>query len=158
VPVIDVGTWARLELGPDGGEGAADLCAPLAQRPWGFASDNGIPMPALRIDIQLIFDDNDVTRVHARITAVDASSNRALPARASAIVERTIQPLFDALRAAGGSSSAAGVTLSVRCAIPANGEARSLALDTDGGARASADGGGRGVNDARIPVRDVGLP
>jgi hypothetical protein len=159
-PIVDLGTWARLELGPDGGEGAPDLCAPLAQRPWGFTADNGVPMPTLRIDVQLVLDDNDVTRVHARVAAVDASSNRALPARAAGMVERTVGPLLDALRAVGGSSSAASVTLSVRCVIPANGEARSLAIDADAGnePKAAADGGAGGANGVGNPVRDVGLP
>jgi len=36
---VDVGSWAALALGVDGGQGSSWLCKPLAQRPSAFASD-----------------------------------------------------------------------------------------------------------------------
>jgi hypothetical protein len=114
--VVDVGRWVGLALGPDGGQGTPDVCAPLARRPWLFSGLSG-PSPTLfKAQITLVFPDNDVTRVHAEYGIVDAS-RRPGPDAALGLLEQSGAPLVEALRAAGGSSSAASVTTTVTCPL-----------------------------------------
>jgi hypothetical protein len=65
VRTVDVGAWAALVLGPDGGPGSAELCLPLAQRPDAFGLSKGESTP-VRLLISLTIPDQDMTRVHAR--------------------------------------------------------------------------------------------
>jgi len=134
---VDMGAWAVLVLGVDGGLGTAELCRPLAQRPDAF----GFPKPggsALRLRITLTAPDEDLSRVRARVVALaDARKNRRdggatapsgssaddaaagpLPASAQAAAEEAVGTLLEALRGLGGEASATEVKVEVRCAEP----------------------------------------
>ena len=95
--VVDVGTWARIALGPDGGEGSNAFCAPIRDT-----------QPESRFRIGLAFPDNDISQLSARIEAASPSS-------ANDVGERSLAQLAKILRYLGGVSSAASVTLEVVC-------------------------------------------
>ena len=63
---VDVGAWAALVFGPDGGLGSAELCRPLAQRPdvFGLSREEA---GAFALRILLTVPDQDMARVHARV-------------------------------------------------------------------------------------------
>jgi hypothetical protein len=131
---VDVGAWAALALGIDGGPGSAALCQPLAQRPGAFgslplaseraadggAADGGVVLAAaadrrVRVAIAIRLPDQDVSRLHAEVLPRDASG-RPLSAVAEAIVSGSVGTLLEALRGLGGEASAASVELEVTCA------------------------------------------
>jgi len=138
---VDLGAWATLALGIDGGAGAAALCQPLASRPDVFVGDRDteVASPAVRVDIALLVPDEDISRVHAQVHAelLDRSSPsspssrggagpgdgpisgppRALNAAAEALVSETVSSSVELLRGLGGEASSAAVELEVTCAI-----------------------------------------
>jgi hypothetical protein len=101
-PTVDVATWARVVLGPDGAEGAPDFCAPVR-----LAEPHG------RFQVQLTFPDNDVTQVAATVTAETGTTGTASDA-----AQRSVDQLLGLLRALGGTASAASVTLGLGCTAP----------------------------------------
>lgn len=114
-PVVDVGLWAALVLGTDGGAGSDDLCRPLAARPTAFGLAPGDDL-SLRIRIALAVPDEDISRVHAAVRAT-STAGHALPAGSVAWLDRAVQSLLEPLRGLGGEASTAMVELEVRCAI-----------------------------------------
>ena len=66
---VDVGAWAALVLGPDGGPGTPELCRPLVQHFETLGMARGESL-ALRIGISLAIPDQDITRVHAETKVV----------------------------------------------------------------------------------------
>ncbi len=130
--LVDVGTWTRLAIGPDGGMGGPEACATLAQRPWAVLGDEGAGTETVRIAVEVGFDDNDVTRLRARFTGSDARTGRPLAPRAAAAVEAALRPLTDALHDVGGTSSAAAVSVVITCVIPASRQPVAVPW-TDGG-------------------------
>ncbi|MDP9036582.1 MAG: hypothetical protein M3O50_17405, partial [Myxococcota bacterium] len=127
-PRVDVGSWAAIVLGADGGAGSEDLCRPLALRPAAFGLQPGSAVD-VHLRISLIIPDQDIARVRAELRTVDVtatgpsrspkdtSAKRTLTPAAEDVVTRAIAPLVEALRGLGGESSAAAVDLSVRCSV-----------------------------------------
>jgi len=97
---IDIGTWARLVLGQDGGEGANAFCAPVRAAGAGIA----------RFQIQITVPDNDVTQASARLVPRPPAAT----AQADA-AERSIEELVRILHFYGGTSLAASLSLDVVC-------------------------------------------
>jgi hypothetical protein len=147
---VDVGAWAALALGIDGGSGSPWLCRPLAQRPSLFAGDlrdarrpmsaldaghgDGGPSPSVsggagggaddersassnvRISVSATFPDEDVSRLHVDVRALDAAGHSLGPA-AEGVAAGAVDTLFELLRGLGGEASAAAVGLEVTCAV-----------------------------------------
>jgi hypothetical protein len=143
---VDVGAWAALALGVDGGVGSRALCQPLALRPGVFPplpvtgpvaapepsnADGGVAgdsahrtaaiggaagdgRSGLRIAVALFVPDQDVSRVHAEVTARDAAGHPVSPA-GEAVVSATVGTMVELLRGLGGEASTAAVALEVRC-------------------------------------------
>jgi hypothetical protein len=135
--VVDVGAWAALVLGADGGPGSPELCRPLAQQPDAFtslraaldASKGG--SAALRLRISLTLPDQDVTRVHAQVEVAlepeaphrsagaspppSSAGPAAQPAQAAA--EEAVGTLLEPLRGLGGEGNAREVKVEVRCEL-----------------------------------------
>jgi hypothetical protein len=114
--VVDVGTWGRVLVGADGGVGAPSFCAPLALHPALFGATVGAEV-TLEVGVLIVFPDNDITRVHARLSMMDPATGRPLAPVAASVVEQSAEPLWTALRALGGSSSAATFSATIRCQI-----------------------------------------
>ncbi|MGD0676575.1 MAG: hypothetical protein ABSC94_14240 [Polyangiaceae bacterium] len=114
-PRVDVGAWAVLSLGYDGGPGSAALCRPLEL--WPLEIDSAEPPGrTVRLRIVITFTDEDVSGLHAVVTAVD-ESGRPLPPNGAALAEGAVDTMVELLRALGGQSSAASLNLDVRCAL-----------------------------------------
>ena len=129
---VDLGAWAALALGVDGGPGAAPLCQPLAGRPsvFGAAAHAGLSAQAdaqpdggearadsgVRVALAILAPDEDVSRVHAEVRALDAAGRDLDPA-AQALVSDTVSSILELLRGLGGEASSAAVELEVSCAV-----------------------------------------
>jgi len=116
LPRVDVGAWASIALGPDGGRGSDDLCAPLSLRPDAFALPQGEAAP-ITIRITVSSPDQDLSRVSARVNAAFAGDggDRPLSQEAEGLVERSVASLIEALRSLGGEASTAALELRVSC-------------------------------------------
>jgi hypothetical protein len=120
---VDVGAWAALVLGFDGGYGSRELCQPLQQN----AGALGLPADAaVEITVSLSLPDQDISRVRADVDVqwVQASSGAASPASGHVglpalrrLVAVDLGTLVEALRGLGGEAAAAAVDLRVRCAL-----------------------------------------
>jgi len=137
--LLDVGTWVRLVLGPDGGEGTAAVCGPLALRPGELGV---VPhgKTTLEVEVRLVFPDNEVSAV---VLARRRGDAHAEAAPAPPMIVDALSPLWKSLRLVGGTANAASATVTVQCpiesgpaptAVPAGGTAR------DGGSDAKPDG------------------
>jgi hypothetical protein len=113
---IDVGAWAALALGVDGGSGQAALCSPLAQRPTAFGLESGGVL-TLNIHVALAVPDEDMSRVHATVVAADADGHHLLTAVGQNLVVRAVDAQVEALRSLGGVASTAAVEVRVRCGL-----------------------------------------
>jgi hypothetical protein len=115
VPVVDLGAWAALVLGTDGGPGAADLCRPLQVHPleMGLAPGESVEI-ALRIALRV--PDQDVAAAYSQVTATQVASHP-LPPSASALAERAVAALLEPLRGLGGEASASTLGVEVRCVV-----------------------------------------
>jgi hypothetical protein len=113
---VDVGAWAAIALGADGGPGSDDLCAPLLLRPDAFALPEGTP-GAIAIRIVVSSPDEDLTRVHARVEAALSSEagDRPLSPEAASLVELSVATMLEPLRSLGGEASTAALELNVTC-------------------------------------------
>jgi hypothetical protein len=112
---VDVGAWALVVLGPDGGAGSPDLCRPLAQRPEALGLTRG-ESAALRLRISLAVPDQDMTRVHAAVVAL-RDDGGSLPTAAQTVANTAMQTLLEPLRSLGGEATAAEVKVEVRCPV-----------------------------------------
>jgi hypothetical protein len=113
--VVDVGAWARLAFGSDGGPGASTLCSAIARNPNAF----GLAMQGsatLTIDIDLSFPNNDVSLVAVRARASSESGSTASSAAVTAL-DAAVMPIVRHLGALGGTASAAATHTSVRCSV-----------------------------------------
>jgi hypothetical protein len=119
--IVDIGVWVRLTIGPDGGTGSPDVCAPIARRPWLFTGMVGPTPTLLKAQLTFVFPDNDVTRVHLQLGLSDGSKHPA-PQAAAGLLEESAGPLLEALRSAGGMASAASVTTTVSCHLLETGD------------------------------------
>jgi hypothetical protein len=118
---VDVGAWANLVLGPDGGDGSAELCRPLAQRPDALGLTKGDEL-TLRVNVALAFPDQDLTRLHARVSVRSSASSkdtaaRSLPSTAERAAIDSVQTLLEPLRSLGGEATATEVKVEVRCRV-----------------------------------------
>jgi hypothetical protein len=118
VPRVDIGAWAAIVLGPDGGEGTSDLCRPLLIRPDVFGLTQG-SSSALRLRIALAAPDQDLTRAFARVGGEvrTETASHALSAEAQALALASVSTLVEALRGLGGEASAAIVEVRVSCTV-----------------------------------------
>jgi hypothetical protein len=131
---VDVGAWAALAIGIDGGRGSSWLCQPLAQRPGLFADDRGdvraagadagasasarTAAPAVVISVSATFPDEDVSRLHVEVDARSARGGGApLAPPAVEAISNAVGTLFELLRGLGGEASAAAVGLKVTCTL-----------------------------------------
>ena len=124
--LLDVGTWVRLVIGPDGGNGSSAICGPLLQRPW-LAGVVPHGRAAIGVRVDLVFPDNDVHE--ARVTAsarkdVGPHAGEAMPS--IPVVARQLEPVWKALRALGGMANAASATVEVRCTVEGGSDAISV--------------------------------
>jgi hypothetical protein len=118
LPRVDLGAWAVLVFGADGGRGSADLCRPLSLRPETFGVPRG-ESARVSVRIAIVAPDEDLTRVHARIRGMlwTQASSRPLSAEAEAIVVDSVLTLMEPLRGLGGEASTAVVELEVSCGV-----------------------------------------
>ena len=100
--LVDVGTWARLAIGPDTAEGTNAFCAPVRQT--GAKSS---------FQIEIALPDNDVTRASARLVPKGA-----VPASATDAAEHALEELVETLHLQGKTALAASVSLEVGCSPP----------------------------------------
>jgi hypothetical protein len=129
---VDVGAWAALAIGIDGGRGSSWLCQPLAQHPGLFADadDRGdvraadagasarTAAPAVVISVSATFPDEDLSRLHVEVDARSARSGGApLAPPAVGVISNAVGTLFELLRGLGGEASAAAVGLEVSCTL-----------------------------------------
>jgi hypothetical protein len=118
---VDVGAWAALALGFDGGRGSRELCQPVWQHAvsLGLAGE-GAAMSDLRLAIALTVPDQDVSRVRADVR-VEAEGQGFSVVPSSSDLERFVSAdvatLVEALRGLGGEASAASVDLRLRCPL-----------------------------------------
>lgn len=98
--VVDVGTFARLLVGTDGGEGANAFCAPVR------AAGPGVP----HFQVRLTVPDNDVTQASARVVAKPPAATVQADA-----AERAMEDIVRILHFYGGTALAASVSLEVTC-------------------------------------------
>jgi hypothetical protein len=120
---VDLGAWASLVLGVDGGSGQPALCSPLAQRPTALARapEKGVgrdPESPLTVNIRigLSVPDEDVSRAHASVAATDGAG-RPLTPLGQALVREAVDTELEAFRSLGGESNAGEVEVRVRCGL-----------------------------------------
>jgi hypothetical protein len=113
---IDVSRWAAIVLGADGGAGGERLCRPLEASPRVLGAGPAMVTHVV-VTIELIFPNNDVTQVAARVDARDEATAKPLPPEAADLTSRALAPLVQGLRAFGGTSSSASLSTRVRCVI-----------------------------------------
>jgi hypothetical protein len=111
---VDMGTWAALAIGVDGGLGGGLLCRPLLQRPGAFGLEPGASA-TLNIRIGLVAPDQDVSRVSATVAA--DTGGRPLPPAGLAVVGSAVAPMVEAFRSLGGVSNAEAIAVDVRCGL-----------------------------------------
>lgn len=136
--VLDVGTWIRSVVGPDGGEGTSAICGPVMERPW-LAGVVAHGNAVLEVQVDIVFPDNDVA--HARVTAKARrrfDPHSAEPASLMTVTE-SLEPVWKALRSVGGVASAASASAGVHCALEGGTDAIAIPHEKD--ASASADSG-----------------
>jgi hypothetical protein len=132
LPRVDIGAWAAVVLGLDGGQGTPELCRPLTIRPDIFGLVQG-SSSALSLKIAIAAPDQDLTRSFARVggelrpseasdraphrAPQETSASRPLSAEAEALAQASVATLVEALRGLGGEASTAIVELRVSCAV-----------------------------------------
>jgi hypothetical protein len=136
--VLDVGTWLRLVVGVDGGEGTAAICGPLVRRPW-IAEVVAHGNATLDVEADLVFPNNDVSQARVTVHARRRFDPHSAEPLAMLAVTEHLEPVWKALRAVGGVASAASVSAEVHC--PVSGGVDAIAVpalekgdgDSDGG-------------------------
>ena len=103
--VVDVGAWARLVLGIDGGQGTRSFCAPVR-------AALGAGTAPVAFALRLAFPDNDVTQVSGRVVGQQA------PTVVLDAAARSLDQLLETLRHLGGMATAGAVSLNVSCSPP----------------------------------------
>ena len=126
--LVDVGTWLRLAIGPDGGDGARSFCQPLALHVAEAGLKPGDPLVA-RVDVELRVPDDDVRAAYATVDGVSEETGERLSDAALARLDTSTRPLVAALRALGGEATTAAATVHVRCAVRAGERPAPIHLD-----------------------------
>lgn len=103
--ILDVGTWTRLLIGPDGGDASGYLCPAIAKDPAVF----GVPPHVLRFTVNLTIPNNELANVRAAVSGIEPSAAR--------VIDGAIEALVQPLRTSGAISNAASATATVRCRI-----------------------------------------
>jgi hypothetical protein len=128
IPVVDVGAWASIVLGVDGGPGAPDLCRPLQGHPAALGVVQGESL-VVGVHVALTVPDEDLTRVVAEVevhgrpgTSAESEvrahvEGRSLPPSAGAVAEAAVAGLVEPLRGLGGEALATRTAGSFRCTI-----------------------------------------
>jgi hypothetical protein len=136
---VDLGAWAALALGIDGGPGSADLCRPLQAHPLALELGPGEAL-GLRVHVVLSAPDGDVSRVSADVRTTAAPGAGAVPAPAHALApaaatlaEASVATLLEPLRGLGGEATATRVEVEVRCQVGSAVKAAVDAGDRAGG-------------------------
>ncbi|MGD0525405.1 MAG: hypothetical protein ABSE49_09690 [Polyangiaceae bacterium] len=122
-PRVDLGAWAALALGNDGGPGSADLCRPLLAHPVALELGPADRL-ALRLHVVLSAPDGDVSRVSAEVRTTTAAGSTTGPAHplapaAATLAEASVATLLEPLRGLGGETTATRVEVEVRCELGA---------------------------------------
>jgi hypothetical protein len=117
--VVDVGSWARLAIGPDTAEGTNAFCA--AVRQTGAKS---------RFQIEITVPDNDVTRASAKL-----SPRGPVPANTMDAAEHALEELVETLHFQGKAALAASVSLEVGCSPPPTAPPTLESVETRDGGR-----------------------
>jgi hypothetical protein len=115
---VDPARWVRALYGADGGAGSHELCARVAVDPSAYGLSAGASA-VVSVTIDVVFPDNDVTRVRAiaRASVSAPGGARPLPAAANALVQRAVTAPAELLRVSGGTSRAASVTARIECVV-----------------------------------------
>jgi hypothetical protein len=125
---VDVGAWAALVLGFDGGSGSRELCQPLQQSSASLALSHGTDV---QIAVSLAVPDQDISRVRAEVQVETSEANGGQGSSAGSgasawrpagtemqrLVSADVGTLLEALRGLGGEATAAAVDVHVRCAL-----------------------------------------
>ncbi|HEY5242456.1 MAG TPA: hypothetical protein VIJ22_13345 [Polyangiaceae bacterium] len=114
--LVDLGAWAALVLGADGGPASADLCRPLQARPATLEVGPADRLP-LRLGIALSAPGNDVTRVSADVNVTSPGAAHPPPPAAAALAEAAVAALLEPLRGLGGETTSTRVDVEVRCVL-----------------------------------------
>jgi hypothetical protein len=80
------------------------------------ADDEKSASLTVRISVSATFPDEDLSRLHVDVRALDAAGHSLAPA-AEGVVTGAVGTLFELLRGLGGEASAAAVGLEVTCAV-----------------------------------------
>ena len=119
--LLDAGTWTRVVIGPDGGEGSAYVCSALPRDPAVFGGPAHGTLP-LRFTVDLVFPNNELAGAQASVTGADPATTSALThPSAGRAVDAAIDALLQPLRASGALSNAASVNATVRCVVRGDG-------------------------------------
>lgn len=136
MPVVDLGAWASIVLGIDGGPGSSDLCRPLEGAPATFGVERGQSL-VVELRVAITVPDEDISRVRADVdvnaevyagppkaepakpepTKADADTARPLPPAAGPAAAASVGSLLEALRGLGGQSIATRTEVAVQCTI-----------------------------------------
>ena len=100
---VDVAAWLRAAIGPEGGQAAAPLCDALKRGPGALAIAASVDV---RVDVSLVFPDNDVTQLRSTVRGSGAGT---------AELEAVVGPMVEALRNLGGTADQAAIGTSVVC-------------------------------------------
>ena len=127
-PVVDVGTWLRLAVGPDGGDGVRSFCQPLALHAAEVGLKPGDPLDAI-VAVDLRIPDEDVRAAYASVDGVSQDSGERLSDAARARLDASTRPVVAALRALGGDATSAAAVVHVRCSVHAGARPAPIHLD-----------------------------
>jgi hypothetical protein len=116
--VVDVGAWAALVLGFDGGRGSSDLCRRLQAHPSALDLSPG-ESSTVAIRVVLSFPGQDISAAYSTTTirANGADGAGGLPPAAADLAARATGALVELLRGLGGQASSSRVEVEVRCTI-----------------------------------------
>jgi hypothetical protein len=114
--IVDVGAWAALVLGRDGGAGSADLCRPLQARPAAFGVERGETL-TVEVSVAITVPDEDVTGVLADVRVTPSPGAHPLPPAAAPLADTAVATLLEPLRGLGGEASATRVESRLKCVV-----------------------------------------
>jgi hypothetical protein len=119
---VDVGAWAALVFGFDGGAGSREFCQPLQQHSSALDLARGT---SVEVGVSMGVPDQDITRVRAdvHVTTIEAGGGAAASRPGGTELQRLVLAdvgtLLEALRGLGGESTSAAVDVRVRCDLGA---------------------------------------
>lgn len=114
--IVDVQQWAMTHYGPPGGLGTTAFCGPFAKKPYSFGVTEG-NTAFLRIQVDVAFPDQAISKALVKTSAVFEVSNTAVPAKGAGEVDKSAAGILASLAQGGGRASAASASTTVRCAV-----------------------------------------